>query len=330
VDFRGHRIVKASFWSQGPVLLQTLAILDHFDDADLDPSTERGAHIILEAVKLAMADRDSYYGDRDVAAAGLHELLSPEYAESRAALITDTASEQFRPGAIAGCKAHPPPLLRSDGNAPGSAPGVGEPTVSKQGAVSGDTVHLDIVDRWGNMVSATPSGGWLQSNPTIAELGFCLGSRLQMTWLDPDSPSGLAPGRRPRTTLAPTILLRDGVAVSALGSPGGDQQDQWQLLYLLRTIVGGYTLQEAIDAPMFHTTALVESFWPRNWTPLGAVVEDRLGAGVITGLRRRGHHITVAGPWSLGRMSAVGRDPDTGVLSAAANPRGCQGYAAGR
>jgi gamma-glutamyltranspeptidase/glutathione hydrolase len=202
--------------------------------------------------------------------------------------------------------------------------------VSRSGVTRGDTCHIDVVDRWGNMISATPSGGWLQSSPHIPELGFCLGTRLQMNWLDPASPSALRPGRRPRTTLSPTILLEGGVPTSALGTPGGDQQDQWQLVYLLRTLVGGYTPQQAIDAPTLHTTSRPDSFWPRTWTPAGAVVENRLGPTVVQGLTRWGHRVTRAGDWSLGRLSAVSRDPRTGELSAAANPRGGQGYAVGR
>ncbi|GAA3573530.1 gamma-glutamyltransferase [Amycolatopsis ultiminotia] len=327
LDFRGVTVCKAPFWSQGPVLLQALAILDTFDGPDLDPGTERGAHTILEALKLAMADRDAYYGEAHDAA-DLQQLLSPEYAKSRAALITDEASAQWRPGVLGKPVPHTPPLRIAEPAVP--AIGTGEPTVRATGETRGDTVHLDVVDRWGNLVSATPSGGWLQSNPTIPELGFCLGTRLQMTWLDPRSPSALMPGRRPRTTLSPTMLQRGGQTGTALGSPGGDQQDQWQLLYLLRTIVGGLTPQEAIDAPMFHTTAATQSFWPREWTPRGAVAEQRLGTEVIAGLRRRGHEVTVTGPWSLGRLSTVARDPRTGLVSAAANPRGMQGYAAGR
>ncbi len=328
LDFRGVTICKAPFWSQGPVLLQTLAILDNFDGPDLDPDTERGVHTVLEALKLAMADRDAHYGDAHADAAVLRHLLTPEYAKERAALITETASAQWRPGSLPDRDPYHPPLRTAD--QVDSGVGTGEPTVRPTGETRGDTVHLDVVDRWGNMVSVTPSGGWLQSNPTIPELGFCLGTRLQMTWLDVLSPSALVPGRRPRTTLTPTLLCRDGAAVSALGSPGGDQQEQWQLLYLLRTIVGGHSPQTAIDAPMFHSTAVAQSFWPREWTPRGAVVEERIGAEVIDGLRRRGHDITVSGPWSLGRLSAVERDPRTGLVSAAANPRGMQGYAAGR
>jgi gamma-glutamyltranspeptidase/glutathione hydrolase len=194
----------------------------------------------------------------------------------------------------------------------------------------GDTVHLDVADRWGNLVSATPSGGWLQSNPAIPDLGFCLGTRLQMTWLDESSPSALTPGRRPRTTLSPTMLLRDGVPVTGLGTPGGDQQDQWQLLYLLRTIVGGAEPQAAIDAPAVDTVAMVGSFDPRTWTPAGATVESRLDPLEVDELRHRGHDITVDGPWTSGRLSMVARDPVTGQMHAAATSRGNHGYAAGR
>ncbi|MDN4642379.1 gamma-glutamyltransferase family protein [Arthrobacter sp. PsM3] len=334
VEFRGHTIAKTGPWGQGPALLQTLAILEGFDDRYLDPSTELGAHTILEAQKLALADREAYYGDTDVP---LEYLLSAEYCAGRRALIGERASHEFRPGTVPGREPYLPPLrthntppVPSGAGAAAGGLGVGEPTVAPGGETRGDTCHIDVVDRWGNMVSATPSGGWLQSSPAIPELGFCLGTRLQMTWLEPGTPSTLTPGKRPRTTLTPTLVLRDGKAVTALGSPGGDQQDQWQLPYLLRTIVGGYTPQQAVDAPTFHTTSMPGSFWPRTWEPGGAVVEDRLGEDVIAGLERRGHVVTRVGGWTLGRLSAVVRDPATGVLQAAANPRGAQGYAAGR
>ena len=329
-DFRGFTIAKTGAWGQGPALLQTLAILAGFEDERLDPSTELGAHTILEAQKLAVADREAYYGDAEVP---LEYLLSEEYAAQRRALITDTASHEFRPGNVPGHIPFIPPL-RTEYLPPALAgsgfAGVGEPTVTPTGETRGDTCHIDVVDQWGNMVSATPSGGWLQSSPAIPELGFCLGSRLQMTWLEDGAPSTLTPGKRPRTTLTPTLVLRDGKPVVALGSPGGDQQDQWQLLYLLRTIVGGYSPQQAVDAPALHTISIPGSFWPRTWTPGGAVVEDRLGEDVIAGLEARGHVITRAGDWALGRLSAVVSEPETGLLKAAANPRGAQGYAAGR
>ena len=332
-EFRGHTIAKTGAWGQGPALLQTLAILAGYDDELLDPSTVEGAHLILEAQKLAIADREAWYGDADVP---LDVLLGEEYAATRRALITEEASHGFRPGQLPGRTPFTPPLRTeymppAVASAGGTGPaGVGEPTVSPTGETRGDTCHIDVVDRWGNMVSATPSGGWLQSSPTIPELGFCLGSRLQMTWLEEGGASTLAPGRRPRTTLTPTLVLKDGRAVAALGSPGGDQQDQWQLLYLLRRIVGGYTPQQAIDAPALHTISIPGSFWPRTWTPGGAVVEDRLGEDVIAGLEARGHRITRAGDWALGRLSTVEKDPADGRLRAAANPRGAQGYAAGR
>ncbi|WP_193095539.1 gamma-glutamyltransferase family protein [Brevibacterium sp. FME17] len=330
IDFRGYSIAKIGAWGQGPVLLQTLKILDGLDDERLDPSTEIGAHTILEALKLAMADRDTYYGDGDV---DLDWLLSEDYAASRRELITDQASLEFRPGADrAGTASTFTPLLVLEGadkEAMAKA-GIGEPTVQKNGVNNGDTCHIDVVDRWGNIISATPSGGWLQSSPIVPELGFCLGTRLQMMWLDDTAPSALTPGKRPRTTLTPTLISKDGQPVIALGSPGGDQQEQWQLLLILRMLVGGYAPQQAIDAPALHTTALAGSFWPRTWVPGGAVVEDRLGEDVINGLIARGHVVTKAGDWELGRLSCVTRDPATGRLTAGANPRGAQGYAAGR
>ncbi|GAB3273650.1 gamma-glutamyltransferase family protein [Arthrobacter pigmenti] len=335
IEFRGVTVAKTGPWGQGPVLLQALAILEGFDDVDIDPSTARGAHTVLEALKLAMADRDAYYGDpENPDDVPLDVLLSADYAAIRRAQISETASHEFRPGRIDGVTPYLPPLRTEQewkttltGDAPTAT--AGEPTVGRTGDSRGDTCHIDVVDQWGNMVAATPSGGWLQSSPAIEELGFCLGTRLQMNWLDPAAPSALRPGRRPRTTLTPTVLLAGGRPVAALGSPGGDQQEQWQLMYLLRTIVGGYTPQQAIDAPSLHTTSLAGSFWPRTWEPGGAVVEDRLGDTVIRELERRGHVITRAGNWSLGRLCVVGINDDSSYY-AAANPRGAQGYAGGR
>ena len=329
-EFRGRRIAKTPAWGQGPALLAALAVLDGYDDADLDPSSERGAHLVLETTKLAMADREAWFGDAgdplDVAA-----LLAPAYVAERRALIADTASPDLRPGRLGGRE---PRLadLAVDGSASRvtSDGTIGEPTVVLSGETKGDTCHLDVVDRAGNIVSATPSGGWLQSSPTIPELGMALGTRLQMSWLQEGLPSTLTPGRRPRTTLTPTLVLDDDGPVAALGTPGGDQQDQWQLLYLLRTLVGGYDPQQAIDAPALHSTSSPSSFWPRGREPGGAVVEDRLPEEVVDGLERRGHRVTRSGPWSLGRLSAVGIDRARGLLWGAANPRGMQGYAVGR
>lgn len=324
--FRGHRVHKAGAWTQGPVLLQALAILEQYDDHELDLDTADGVHRTLEALKLALADRDAHYGE-GLGAEGLRTLLSAEYAQHRRGLVQATASHAFRAGAGPGLGTYRPPLVVAEADEL-VLPTTGEPTVQWNGETRGDTCHVDVVDRWGNAVSATPSGGWLQSSPTIPGLGFALGTRLQMTHLDPDSPSALRPGARPRTTLTPTIVTAPG-RVIALGSPGGDQQDQWQLVLLLRLLVAGQSPQAAIEAPMFHTTSAPGSFWPRTWTPGGAVIEDRFDPGVIEELRSRGHVVTTSAGWSLGRLSLAAHD-DTGRVSAAANPRGAQGYAVGR
>jgi gamma-glutamyltranspeptidase/glutathione hydrolase len=190
-------------------------------------------------------------------------------------------------------------------------------------------VHLDVVDRFGNMVAATPSGGWLWGAPVIPELGFCLGTRAQMFWLEEGLPNSLEPGKRPRTTLSPTLVSRDGEPYLALGTPGGDQQDQWALNTFLAHVHFGLNLQEAIDVPGHHTEAFPSSFYPRETRVRHVAVEERVGAETIAGLRARGHDVEVSPPWSLGRVSAVGREPD-GQLKAGANPRSMQGYAAGR
>jgi gamma-glutamyltranspeptidase/glutathione hydrolase len=325
--FRGFEVAKTDLWGQGPLLLQSLAMLDHLPDDVLDPSTVVGAHHTAEVLKLAFADREAWFGEGSPVS--VTELLEPAYLEQRLALVGEIASADLRPGSPGGRMPGLPGHVLRDSIAPVTA-GLGEPTVSWSGETRGDTCHIDVVDRWGNIISATPSGGWLQSSPTVPELGFCLGSRLQMLWLDDGLPSSLAPGRRPRTTLSPTLVLRDGVPVYAVGTPGGDQQDQWQLVFLLRLLAGGQELQQAIDAPMIHTTSFPSSFYPREMTPGGLVVEDRLGEDVIDALARRGHDITRAGAWTLGRLCAVSRDPETGLLGAGANPRGNQGYACGR
>ena len=333
-DFRDATVHKVGPWSQGPALLQILGMLADEPVEALDPCTASGAHVIIEAIKLAMADRDRFLGTED---APLDALLSPHYLAARRRLIGAEASISFRPGSLEFGSTYIPPLVEQTDSGPagpagsaGSAGSAGEPTVRRDGVTRGDTCHVDVVDRWGNTISVTPSGGWLQSSPHIADLGFCLSSRLQQTWLDEDSPAALAPGKRPRITLTPTLVCAHDGSITALGTPGGDGQDQWQLLYLLRTIVGGYTIQQAIDAPAFQCTSFPDSFWPRRWTPGGLLVEDRLGVAAINGLMAMGHRVTRSGPWSLGRLSAVRRDPATGRMTAGANPRGAQGYAAGR
>ena len=331
LDWHGFSVAKTQPWGQGPALLQTMTVLDALGDPDaLNPSTTHGIHAITEALKLAFADREAWYGDgQDVP---LKTLLSKEYAVGRAALVQDRASREVRPGSPDGREPRLATYLMNraqQATTPEDAT-TGEPTVESNGVTRGDTCHVDVVDRWGNMVSATPSGGWLQSSPTIPELGFPLGSRMQMFWLEEGLASSLVPGRRPRTTLTPTMVHRDGEPVLACGSPGGDQQDQWQLIFLLRHLIGGQSLQEAIDAPTWHTTSFPGSFYPRDVEPAVLVAEDRLDQDVLSGLTAKGHEVRLSDGWSLGRMCAVTRDPRTGVVAAGANPRGMQGYACGR
>jgi gamma-glutamyltranspeptidase/glutathione hydrolase len=209
------------------------------------------------------------------------------------------------------------------------AAGTGEPTVSRLGASGGDTCHVDVIDRWGNMVSATPSAGWLQSSPAIPELGFCLGSRCQMFWLDETLPNGLRPGKRPRTTLSPSMVLRDGKPWMSYGTPGGEQQDQWQATMLLRMLHHGLNIQQAIDLPSFHSEHWISSFWPRGAKPGKLVVEGRYPAAVLEALIARGHKAEMGGEWSEGRLTGARREAD-GQIFAGANPRGMQGYAVGR
>ena len=315
--FRDVEVAKTDLWGQGPVLLQALAMLDGLPDEALDPSTADGVHTVTEVLKLALADREAWFGDASPVTVA--QLLDPAYVEERRALVGDRASAELRPGSPGGLR----PVLSAHSRGSSGAPeeaGLGEPTVSWDGQTRGDTCHIDVADRWGNIISATPSGGWLQSSPTIPELGFCLGSRLQMFWLDEGLPATLTPGRRPRTTLSPTLVLRDGRPVLACGTPGGDQQEQWQLPFLLRHLVGGLGLQEAIDAPSFHTTSVPSSFYPREMNPGELVAEDRLGPDVLADLEARGHALVRAGDWTLGRLCAVARDADTGALSAAVGP----------
>jgi len=362
--YRDVEVCKPGPWSQGPVLLQQLALLAGFDLADLADDDPGWLHTLLECQKLAYADREAWYGDPLVVPVPIGDLLSPEYsAARRSAVDPDAASLRLRPGSPGGAAPRLPWMADFDveGNpVPGEGaeqgrgrpedpvdggplPGSGEPTQAggepvRPGSravdpVAGDTCHLDVVDRWGLMISATPSGAWLQSSPVIPSLGFPLGTRAQMFRIQPGLASSLRPGSRPRTTLSPTLLRRDGVPWVALGTPGGDQQDQWSLLLVLRLAHAAagrpLRLQEAIDAPMVHTEHAPSSFQPRRAHPGRVVVEDRWSPRVHQGLTRRGHRVLTSGGWTLGRLSAVAREPG-GWLRAGANPRGAQGYAVGR
>jgi len=321
LDYRGHTICKTGPWGQGPVMLQQLALLAGFDLDATGPGPEY-IHTVTECAKLAFADREAWYGDPDFVDVPLASLLSAAYADERRALVGERASEELRPGSPDGREPQLPPL---PGGTTAAAAGSGEPTLG----LAGDTCHLDVADRHGNLVSATPSGGWLHGSPNVPGLGFCMGTRGQMFWLTEGLPNSLEPGKRPRTTLTPTLVLRDGDPYLSIGTPGGDMQDQWQLGALLGHLVFGRNLQEAIDAPGFHTNHMPSSFHPRDVHLNELEIEERAGPETIDELRRRGHDVVVRPPWSLGRVSAVAREPD-GLLKAGANPRGMQGYAVGR
>ena len=327
-DYRGHTVLKCGPWSQGPAFLQQLALLDGFDLDGMDLFGADFVHTVVECAKLAFADREAYYGDPDFVEVPLQELLSRDYNAARRGLVGPEASLELRPGAVAGFRASVDHAAAGRLAMLNRAPGTGEPTVARLGVIGADTCHVDVIDRHGNMVSATPSGGWLQSSPVVPELGFPITTRGQMFWLEPGLPNSLEPGKRPRTTLSPSFALRDGKPWMAFGTPGGDQQDQWSPIFFLRMVHGNMNIQQAIDAPAFHSEHFPSSFWPRAARPGKLVLEGRYGQAVLEDLIARGHKAELGDEWSEGRLSAA--RSEGGQLYAGANPRGMQGYAVGR
>jgi gamma-glutamyltranspeptidase / glutathione hydrolase len=307
--YRGIEVLKCGPWSQGPVLLQQLKLLEGFDLANLGHNTAEYLHIYLECAKLAFADRERYYGDPEFVDVPLGLLLSEDYAAERREMIDERrASLDLRPGSVA------------------MAAPVG---AERWPVVTGDTTHVDAVDRWGNLFSATPSGGWIGSSPVVEGLGFPLGTRGQMFYLDERHANALVPGKRPRTTLTPSLALRDGQPWLAFGTPGGDQQDQWSLQFLLNVVDFGMELQEALDAPTVQSTHFPGSFYPHQAQPGGVRIESRIPSEVRDELSARGHKVAVDGPWSHGQVTVVAVEPN-GVLSGAASPRGRVAYVMGR
>jgi gamma-glutamyltranspeptidase/glutathione hydrolase len=317
-----------------------LALLKGFDVDKLAHTDPDFIHTWVESAKLAYADREAFYGDPKFVDVPMETLLSETYNAERRRLVGDTASLEQRPGRIDGYAGK---VIVKGAREVGA--GAGEPTfarvstghgadeVSRDGTVSGDTVHIDVIDKGGNMFTATPSGGWLQSSPVIPELGWPLGTRGQMFWLDEGLPASLAPGKRPRSTLSVGMALRDGAPYMSWGTPGGDQQDQWSCQMFLRHArrsgsAAKMNLQEAIDAPAWHIEHFPLSFWPRTARPGVLVAEARLPAATLQELQRRGHKVEVGPDWSEGRLTAAAQEGPR--RKAAANPRGMQGYAAGR
>lgn len=345
LDFGRYTVAKCGFWSQGPVFLQQLGMLRHAGLQDHPVHTAGFVHRVAEATKLAMADRAAWYGTApgDWGAAQ-RALLTDDYLRQRWALAGDQASESLQPGSPLGRLPRMPDLdvAQRTLRTADTRFGVGEPTFAHLPPVQewaqrevfvGDTCHIDVIDRFGNMVAATPSGGWLSSSPTVPTLGFAINTRLQISWMDEGLPNTLSPGVRPCTTLSPSLALRDGQPYMAFGTPGGDQQDQWSLAFFLRHAVHGLNLQEAIDAPAWHIDHFPGSFWPRQTTLNQITLESRFDPQALDSLRSMGHRVKVGEPWSEGRMSACSQELDAQgrrVLRAGANPRGMQGYAVGR
>jgi gamma-glutamyltranspeptidase/glutathione hydrolase len=307
VDYAGLTVHKCGPWSQGPVFLQQLRLLQGYDLKSLGHNSADYIHVVTEVSKLAFADREKFYGDPLFVDVPLEKLLSKSYANTRRKIIgMKKASLKLQPG---------------DGS-----------RIAHRRAGSGsggDTTHLDAVDAEGNMVSATPSGGWIWSSPVIGGLGFPLGTRGQMFSLDPNHPNCIAPLKRPRTTLSPTLVTSNDRPLMAFGTPGGDQQDQWTLQFFLNFIEFEMNLQTAIDAPTFHSSHFPSSFYPRDSHPGRLHLENRIPAQTARELRRRGHRVIIEDGWSNGRVTAVHRNSQTRVLSGAASSRFQTAYAIG-
>jgi gamma-glutamyltranspeptidase/glutathione hydrolase len=330
LDWHGWTLCKPGPWSQGPVMLQQIALLDGPRSHNPGETAEH-IHRVVEAAKLAFADRDAFYGD--VPDVPLADLLSKDYTAERQCLITSTASRELRPGSPGGRRPRLPRAILESMSAGADSSGTaverdgGPQAITRRPRLHGDTCHIDAVDRFGNIVAATPSGGYLMGSPVIESLGFPLGNRLEMTWLEEGLPNTLRPGHRPRTTLSPTLALRDGEPTLAFGSPGADLQEQYSLGFFLE-VAAGLPLQKAVERPRWHTDHFVSSLYPHEIGLGHLAVEESVGAGTIAELRSRGHDVVVH-PRSLGRLSAAGRDPNTGMLCAAADPRSVM-YASGR
>ena len=326
-DYGRYTVCKTGPWGQGPVMLQQLALLKGFDLDGLDPTSADFIHLQVECAKLAFADREAFYGDPDFVAVPTATLLSDAYNAARRKLVgehgVDGIASRLDRRIRRGDQAVPRQRRRRRPPAPASRPSAGSAARAATPCISTSSIHA------GNMVSATPSGGWLQSSPVIPELGFCLGTRAQMFWLEDGHPAALAPGKRPRTTLTPTLALRDGEPYLVCGTPGGDQQDQWITQLFLRHVHRGIRICKRRSTRRLGIPSI---FPPRSgrarrapacWWSRAACRKE-----TVAELKRRGHIVEVGPDWSEGRLTAAARDGRR--RRAAANPRGMQGYAAGR
>ena len=330
LSYQGLDVHKCPSWTQGPVFLQHLSILEGFDLQKLGHNSADYLHIWIESAKLAFADREAYYGDPLFDQVPMDVLLSREYASARRDLIGDNASLEMRPGDVGyGVPAYAALDVAEDNR---RTLGVGPRMIKDLGlghAHVGDTTHLDAVDREGNMVAATPSGGWIGTSPVIKGLGFPLGTRGQMFYLNPERPNALAPHKRPRATLTPALVTKDGEPFMVFGTPGGDAQDQWMLQFFVNYTQFGMNIQEAVDAPTVHSVHFPSSFYPRNAYPGRVVAESRIPREVAADLGRRGHEVVMTGAWNNGKVMGIRYDKTRGVILAGASPRRNAAYALG-
>jgi gamma-glutamyltranspeptidase / glutathione hydrolase len=329
-EYRGLQVHKCPTWTQGPVFLQQLTILQGYDLAGMGHNSAAYLHTLIEAAKLAFADREAYYGDPLFDAVPFDTLLSAQYNDGRRALIGEQASLELRPGDVGqGVPAYATFAVAADNRAALSVAARAVRDLGLSHAHLGDTTHLDTIDREGNMVASTPSGGWLGSSPVIRGLGFPLGTRGQMFYLNAERPNALAPHKRPRATLTPTLVLRDDRPYMVFGTPGGDCQDQWTLQFFINCVDFGMTLPEALDQPTLHSVHFPSSFYPRDAYPGRVMVEDRVPTAVLDELRRRGHEMVTVPGWANGKTMAIRYDAGSGVISGAVAAKGIIGYAFG-
>src|SRR5262245_33453209 len=322
VRYRGLDVHKCGPWTQGPVFLQQLRLLEGIELAKMGHNSADYIHTVIECAKLAFADRERYYGDPEFIKVPMRQLLARPYAEARRALVDrKKASREMRPGT----------LREGTGDGGGKHQGgwVPEDLRGLPRTFRGDTTHTCAIDIQGNMMAATPSGGWIPSSPVIPGLGFPMGTRGQMFYLDPHHANTLSPRRRPRTTLTPSLVLKDGAPHMVFGTPGGDQQDQWTLQFFLNVVEFGMNLQEAIDQPTFHSVHFPSSFYPHEARAAWMVVERRIPEAIRRELEARGHRVTMAGEWANGKVMSVRLDQRNGVISGAVSPRQGIGYVTG-
>jgi len=329
-NYRGLEVHKCPPWTQGPVFLQQLAILDGFDLRSLGHNSADYLHVWIECAKLAFADREAYYGDPLFDDVPLDVLLSEAYAAERRGLIGAEASCELRPGDVGhGVPTYATFDVAADNRRALGLRGRSSHDPDPGHGRGGDTTQLEAVDVRGNMVAATPSGGWIGSSPVIRGLGFPLGTRGQMFYLNPERPNALAPHKRPRATLTPTLVTRDDEPFMVFGTPGGDSQDQWTLQFFLNVIDFGMNLQEALDAPTVYSLHFPQSFYPRDAHPARVMAEGRIAREVIAELERRGHEMILDGDWVHGKVMGIQYDKAHGVILGGASAKGNIGYAFG-